>query len=313
MNRGYFTPEVHYKNVKADRSNAILKYIGSRVLNNNKNFLCAITGQTGAGKSWAGLAISEIYSKMYGINFDVEIHTIHTLKQLLLLIKNKDLEKKIEIGTPLLFEEPQATDGNARNWQSESNKMLSVLLSTFRNQRLVVFFTTPFITMIDKQSRMLFHAEFKIVSFNKQTKMTKIMPRFIEYNGDMEKFYKKKLIVHFAREGKRTFGREKVSLWEVPMASEDLTKQYEAIKTRFSVDLVNKLWDKLENKQEATQEKTKIELVQEAIAKYGLNKLKIAQELRISPWSLEKYLKVIYYDNITERKPESSIQLPYSE
>ena len=311
MNRGYFTPEVHYKNVKTDRSNAILKYIGSRVLNNNKNFLCAITGQTGAGKSWAGLGMCEMYSKMYGINFDVEVHTIHTLRQLLSLIKNKELEKKIEIGTPLLFEEPQATDGNARNWQSESNKMLSVLLSTFRNQRLVVFFTTPFLSMIDKQSRMLFHAEFKIAGFNKQTKTTKIMPRFIEYNGDMEKFYKKKLIVHFAREGKRTFGREKVSMWEIPMASEPLTKQYEAIKARFSVDLVNKLWDKLDNKQEATQEKTKVEIVQDAIAKHGLNRLTLCKELRMTPHTLETYLKAIYEDDNKIQPPNLSIQLPY--
>src|SRR3989304_4584960 len=124
----YFQPRVIYHNPLSKREDSILKYIGNRVIKNNKNFLCAIVGQTGMGKSWFGVAACERYAKMYNIPFNVEIHTIHTLKQLLTLIRNKELEKNIQIGTPLLFEEPQ-TEANSRDWQSESNKMLSTLLS----------------------------------------------------------------------------------------------------------------------------------------------------------------------------------------
>lgn len=309
-NTGYFVPEVMYRKIDADRSDAILKYIGSRVLNYNKNFLCAITGPTGAGKSWAGIAMCNKFSKMYDIPFDVDIHTIHTLKQLLHLIKTKELEKKIQIGTPLLFEEPQATDGNARNWQSESNKMLAVLLSTFRNQRLVVFFSTPFLNMIDKQARILFHAEFKVISFDLKDKTTKIKPRFLEYNADMEKFYHKKLLVYYAREGKRYYGREKVSIWNIPKAPQELLDKYEEIKRKFSVDLVNKLWNQT-NKDEVVEEKAssqnKYGKVKELYLKYGENYDKILSEMPdIAPHSLRIFINMIKKSANISQMPELS-------
>lgn len=301
MKGGYFLPEVFYRTPNADRSDAILRYIGNRVLNNNKNFLCAVTGQTGSGKSWACVGICEKYSKLYGIPFDVKVHTIHTLKQLLLLIKNKELEKNIQVGTPLIFEEPQATDANSRNWQSDANKMLAVLLSTFRNQRLVVFFSTPFLHNIDKQSRTLFHGEFKISSFDKNTKISRIKPRFIEFNGDYDKFYKKKLIVYYAREGKRHYGMEKVASWEVPKASDKLLDEYEAIKAKFSVDLVNKLFKELEKSEKSEEKDTKevdylsiFNKIKQIYIDSNGDYAKILEEMpNISPRTLETYLSMI--------------------
>ena len=71
-----FTPTVIYRNPDEERKNSIVRYIGNRVLRNNKNFLCALTGQVGAGKSWSGLSIAESYAKEFGILFDPSIHVI---------------------------------------------------------------------------------------------------------------------------------------------------------------------------------------------------------------------------------------------
>jgi hypothetical protein len=49
--------------------------------------------------------------------------------------------------------------------------------------------------MIDKQSRMLFHGDFKVEGFDRSTKLTTLKPRFIEYVKEMDKFYRKRLIV----------------------------------------------------------------------------------------------------------------------
>jgi len=59
-----YLPSVIYNDVNADKKNSIIRCIGNRVLNNKKNFLCAVTGSTGSGKSWASLSMCEIYSKM---------------------------------------------------------------------------------------------------------------------------------------------------------------------------------------------------------------------------------------------------------
>ena len=165
---GYFQPKVVYSNPNENREHSIIRYIGNRVLRNNKNFLCALVGATGAGKSWAGLSICEQYAKLHNIEFDPNVHVISSLKELLKLVTAEDVDKKIKYGTPILFDEPQ-TEANSRSWQSEVNQAFNSLMSTFRNQRLVIFFALPYLEMIDKQSRMLFHGEFKVEGFDKNS------------------------------------------------------------------------------------------------------------------------------------------------
>ena len=46
-------------------------------------------------------------------------------------------------------------------------------------KRLIVFFATPYLEMIDKQSRILFHGEFKVLGYDKNTKVANIKPRFL--------------------------------------------------------------------------------------------------------------------------------------
>lgn len=294
----YFQPKVIYRNPGEKREHSVMRYVGTRVLRSNKNFLCALTGQTGTGKSWLGISLCEIHAKRNNIPFDVNLHTIHTLRQLLQLIREKELNKNIQIGTPLLFEEPQDA-ANSRNWQSESNKMLSLLLSTFRNQRLVVFFSTPYMSMIDKQSRILFHGEFKVLGFDKNTGITSVKPRFLEYNGDYDKFYKKKLIIDYAIEGKLYRGHELVSKWAVPRASKELLDEYEAIKQKYSVDLIERLWQQAE-KSAGTTKKVRdtsrgddLFKVLELYNKHGENFVLIQRELpHITPLSLDRMVRM---------------------
>ena len=46
--------------------------------------------------SWGCLGIAELYSKMFGIEFEPEVHVISSLKELLLLITSSDADKKIK-------------------------------------------------------------------------------------------------------------------------------------------------------------------------------------------------------------------------
>ena len=141
---------------------------------------------------------------------------------------------------PAFRREPQV-EANATSWQSEMNQALRQLISTFRNQRLAVFFATPFLSMIDKQSRMLFHGDFKVEGFDRTTKLTTIKPRFIEYVKEMDKFYRKRLIVQTAVAGKKVHEFEKLGIWKVPKASDALLDVYEAKKKQFTDNLNKKL------------------------------------------------------------------------
>jgi ABC-type dipeptide/oligopeptide/nickel transport system ATPase component len=293
---GYFRPKVVYTNPNEERKNSIVRYIAARVLRENKNFLCALVGSTGSGKSWAALSICEQYSKLTGIEFNPNIHVISSLKELLQLITNKDVGKKIKVGTAILFDEPQ-TEANSRSWQSEINQAFNALMSTFRNQRLIVFFALPYLEMIDKQSRMLFHGEFKVDGFDRNTKITTIKPRFLEYNKNIGNFYRKRLIVEYALPNKKRRGHTLVHTWHIDKPSDAIVEVYETKKKAFTDELNRKLLDKIELKEKVNEGKNKNEeftKIKDLYDKYGEDYLKIFEEMPyMNPRTVQGYIYLI--------------------
>ena len=292
----YFHPKVIYNDINEPRVNSVIKYMNNRVITTNKNFLCAVTGPTGSGKSWVCLKICEDYSNMYGIEFNPEFHIISSLKELLLLITSKDIDKKIRVGSIILFDEPQI-ETNSREWQSEANKAFNQLTSTFRNQRLIILFATPYLEFIDKQSRMLFHAEFEVQGYNINTKITTIKPRFLDWNKYRQQFMHKMLIVKYPMEGKNNLVRTKVNNWKLFVASKHITDVYERKKKEFTDKLNAKLLNNLLLKEKTIESKNKNEdfvKINELFNQYGEDYVKISSQMpHISPLTLEKYIQLI--------------------
>jgi hypothetical protein len=290
---GYFQPLVIYRDEDTPRQNSILRYIGNRVLNNNRNFLCAVIGATGAGKSYACLKMAEEYANMFGIKFNPEYHVISSLKELLLLITEPEETRKIGFGSVIVFDEPQV-ENNSRNWQSDINQAFSQLVSTFRNQRLVVFFATPFLEMIDKQSRQLFHGEFKVEGFDKNTKIATIKPRFLEWNKKKNDFYRKRLVIYHKVKDKSVMNVVKLGKWHIGIASDETIRLYESKKKRFTDDLNKKLLKNLEmqeRKQEGTDKSAELFRVEELYDKYGEDYRTILVEMpHLTPYTLERYI-----------------------
>jgi hypothetical protein len=292
----YFQPQVVYRDPNESKEHSIIRYIGNRIKYQNKNFLCALVGSTGVGKSWSGLSIAEQYARMYNIPFDPSIHVISSLKELLLLITNKDVDNNIKFGSVIMFDEPQV-EGNARNWQSEANQALSQLISTFRNQRLFVLFVTPYLEFIDKQSRILFHGEFKVLGFNKGTGITKIKPRFLEYNRKIDDFYRKRLIIQYTTIDKPVLTTKKLGFWHLEKASKATIDIYEAKKKKFTDELNKRLLEKMEMGEKHNESKNKAEelfKIKELYEEYGENYLKICEKMpHLPPFTIQKYLLFI--------------------
>ena len=291
-----YWPTVIYRIPGEPRENSVLRYIGNRILSENKNFLCAMTGGTGQGKSWCAISMAEMYSKMFDIPFDAEIHILHSLKQILQLITQPELERKVRIGSILVIEELQV-EANARGWQSEHNQSLNRIVSTFRDKRLCVLFTTPVMSFIDKQSRLLFHGEFKVKGFDKNTKITTVMPRFLEPKNSPDEFYRKRLIVKYAVEEKEKLQRMLLSNWHVPKASDNILALYEAKKKKFNDDLNKSELKRLElHEQQVTGQNKSVDFLKviELFRKYGEDYIKISAEMpHISPMALERMVKMI--------------------
>lgn len=240
----YAHPTVIYKDPSIDRKDSVLRYIHNRVFRNNKNFLCAVTGQTGIGKSWACGSICEKWEELHGVGYDPNVHTFFSLRELLELVNRED--GTIRNGSILMFDESQI-DINARAWQSEANQIMAALISTFRHLKLVVLFPTPKLEFLDKQTRLLFHSEFRMLGFDKNTSVSKLEPRFLtDFNTKKNDFYRKRLIVKHKLEGRQRYGKYLVQDWSFMKPSYEWIEIYEAKKKKFSKDLRASLLAKLD-------------------------------------------------------------------
>ena len=292
----YLEPKVIYRDANEQRKNSIIRYIGNRVLRNNKNFMCAVTGPTGVGKSWGTGSMQEIYSQMLGVDYNPQDHIMFSLREVMELIHNKDLHKKIKFGSTIMIDELQV-EANSRTWQSESNLLLNRLTSTFRNQRLTVFFCTPYIEMIDKQSRILFHAEFRMLGFNKNTGKTKIKPRFLEWSSAKDDFYRHRLEVSHPIDGKKRNASYLLDIWEIDKPSDQWIDVYEAKKKAFSdklnaelYNLLNKSSDSDDSKKK-TNPKKDFEVATEIYKQHGEDYAKLNEALpHLSPLTIGKYV-----------------------
>jgi len=87
---------------------------------------------------------------------------------------------------------------------------------------------------------------------------TMIKPLILEYNGDMDKFYRKRLLV---KEGKFLNFCNEIKL---PKPPKHIIIEYEKLKKEFTTDLYKKIGDKIEGQEYKESLKNHIQLTQQA-------------------------------------------------
>ncbi len=199
-----------------------ITYIKRRI-KNKKNFLCFISGPTGSGKSWSALRIALMLDKNFGKD-----RIIMSMKELMRLINSKKLKGA---GAVILWDEA-GVDLSSKNWQSLTNKLINFLMQTFRHQRIILLFTSPYLDYIDASTRKLFHAEWTMTSINFKEGTAKIKPHLIQYNSRLKKFYYKYLRVRTLNRGVAP-----VKFWNIPKPPNWLIEQYEELKLKFTGQL----------------------------------------------------------------------------
>lgn len=213
------------------QANSWAKWMLNRTKRLNKNNLISIVGKTGSGKTLSAISICEIMSKMGNILFDVRKNVVFTLNALMNLINSGELRK----GSMIICDEFQCSI-SAREFQSKANKVFNYLLSTFRHLNLTLFFCTPFESLLDKNTRRLFHAKFETLSINTKKQTCKLKPRYLEYSDFKAEPYRKQLIV-FHKDERGINSSSKVFHWEVPRPSKENEKIYEEMKFEFTSNL----------------------------------------------------------------------------
>jgi len=218
---------VIYRDSNEEKKDSWIRYFLGRI-KQNKNNLIVVVGKTGSSKTWSSMAVCEKIAKKNNIPFTIN-NIVFNLKDLMKFINS---EKAVK-GASIIFDEPQISI-SSREWQSKANRVFNYLLTTFRHRNLNLFFCTPYEDLLDKATRKLFHAKFETVSINHKLKTAKLKPKIMEYNSQKSKFYEKFLRICFKPKGKAKYKTVKLEYWEVPKPSEELIKQYEIKKLRFT-------------------------------------------------------------------------------
>lgn len=206
------------------RKYAIVRYIRKRITQ-NKNFIGMIVGATGSGKSFSALSIAEMLNEDYNIS-----RLVFKGKDLMRIINHG--EHHYRKGVVIVWDEA-GIDLSNRNWYSITNKVLSFLIQTFRHKNFILLFTVPYSDFVDTATKKLFHAEFETCGIDIGKQTVAIKPKFLQYNSDKKKWYRKYLKVKVKGSSKRV----KIRRWNVPKPSQELIDEYEKKKNSFTGQL----------------------------------------------------------------------------
>jgi len=217
-------------------SNSIIDRIRNRLLVQNKNWLAIVTGDTGSGKSYSSMSIADnILQK----NFNAD-HVVFNPIDFMKLLTDGNLKK----GDIIIFDEA-GVGMAARDFMTQSNKLLSAVLQTFRNLNIGVIFTTPNLSFIDVNARKLFHNYFETASINRKTEIAYLKIYDIIHISRIDKtFYKHPRFL---------IGSRKTMITQVAVRKPrpDLIRDYEKKKTAYTVELNKEvLADLIQNKAE---------------------------------------------------------------
>lgn len=257
--------------IKKPENGFFAGYILQRI-KRNKNFLAAITGPTGSGKTYASLALAESLDP----NFKVG-NIVFTPEEFVLLLNDGGLKK----GANIVFDEAGVALNN-RKWHSAANNLIQFILQTFRHKNFVVWFTAPDFGFIDAAARKLFHCQIETQGINFSTSKCRLKPFMIQVNQRTGNMYYKYLVMSTPETGEM-----KINQLLVGKPSEELIKQYEIKKTDFTNKLNKEVQDKLtltdqnqekELPQLTEKQRTILELLEDGfVPKEMVNKLMISQ------------------------------------
>ena len=207
-----------------------------RMLNQNRNWLAIICGETGSGKSYSALTMADIISPR-GIT--IQRNLLWEPKQIFETIKNMKYLKK---GDTFIFDEA-GVGYSSRDWWSIQNKLLGAVLQTFRALNIGLIFTVPNLSFVDIQGRKLFHNYFETMRIDYNRELAFLQVYNIQHNSRYDRTYYKHPRV-FNEDGTLI----RINYLAIPKPRRSLVDEYEKIKQEFIVKVNEKALRELEPK-----------------------------------------------------------------
>ena len=198
-------------------------------LEQNKNALIAIIGETGSGKSYSALRLAELIDDDFNVAEKVCFRPVEFVKAV----------RNARKGAAIIFDEA-GVGIPAREWWSIQNRLLDYVIQTFRFKNLCVIFTMPNLNFIDEHARLLFHYVLETQFIDYEAEQTVLKPfKIMPYSRT------KKTYMVYPRLKNVVIRRLIVS-----KPSERIISDYEAKKEAYLNELYNEITETLEPKTE---------------------------------------------------------------
>ncbi len=250
------------------------------IQNNCINLIC--TGGPGKGKSWALLS----YFCLIDPDFDLEKQCFFVAKDLIRAFQGDKIVKN----KPFLYDEA-GIDANSLKWQDEVNRGLNAFFQTARHKNYIFGMTVPFTSLVSKGVRTLMNCHFRAEGWTSNN-LTKVRPLVLEWNDDLNKFYRKRLLV------KSENGIEFCNQMRLPKPPPKIVYAYEKRKKEFTTNLYDDIVNKIDKKEKKEQDKSMVELTykQEKILerlKDGLSVKEIAAQDQTTTINISQTLRAL--------------------
>ena len=249
-----------FKFDKTDEGEVFCKWMHNRLIRRNKNVLGAELGPTGSGKSYRDLRKAELW---YAYHFKEPFPTENICFGVATLMQRLS-SGELRRGEVLIFEEAGANLG-ALDFQNNIVKTFTYILQSFRSMNIAIFFNLPYLSMLNKQARLLLHYSFESAGIDFQNKTNKCKPLFHQVNQGTGKIYKRYLRA-------KVNGRSKViKRLNFQLPNKELCNSYEQKKFRFVNELSESFLKKLEDeKQKEIERLGRKELDEKQLEVYDL-------------------------------------------
>jgi len=260
--------------------NPWITFFKHQVYNRNNCINSFMTGQPGSGKSWAILSICSQLDP----EFELENNWFFKAAPLMRALKDYYKDGNSKVGKIWVMDEA-GVDLHNLNYFDEINKGLNLFFQTARHRNYFFYGTVPYLSFISKGVRKLATVILRAQGWNSEN-MTTIIPRINQYNDEIDKFYKRRLIVRTDN------GASFCNQIQIKKPKIRLVREYEKLKGEFTSDVFEQTAERIErfeNKAREKEKTKKLTLKQHrliSLMQQGFSRKKILETLNIEGSSL---------------------------
>lgn len=277
------------------------KWLYNRLIKNNKNVLGANLGATGSGKSYRDLRMAELwYQYHFKKPFPPDNICFGAAK-----LMEKLSSGKLKRGEILIFEEAGVNLGSL-DFQTRVSKIFTYVLQSFRSMNVGIFFNLPYLSMLNKQARLLLHYSFESMGIDFIEGKNKCKPFFHQVNQSSGKIYKKYL------RAKINGVTRTIKRFNFSMPSGELVSYYERMKAQFLSEITQEYNEELKQLEEEKLKKLNRPILTDKqkevydLLCLGLSQVEIAKRMDVTPaaiTSIKQFIKKKGY--LIEKKKKS--------